>query len=128
MQLQLPKVSLHLCLLLPFILSCTNPDNHVIVLEHEFVRKLAKPGDRGTLTIKDPVVLPSKSHNVMVQSGSNLLFPVKDADWWRSSTYNPIITDQGEVVSSEPPGMPGSIYVSHKGVNNGVKTITFERG
>ena len=127
MQLKLPRVVVLLCPLIPFVLSCSNPDNHVIVLEHEFVQKLSKPGDRGTLTIKDPSVMPSQKHNVMIQKGSDLLFPVKDADWSKISTSNPIITDLGEVVSSEPPGLPGSIAVSNVGVNNGVKIITFER-
>ncbi len=128
MQLHLPRVFLPLCLLLPFTLSCTKRDNHVIVLEHEFVVRLSKPGDRGTLTIKDPAVMPGQKHNVMIQSGSYLLFPVKDVDFWKGSTYKPIITDQGVVVSSDPPGMPGSIYVSNVGTNNGWKIITFERG
>jgi len=121
------RICVSVVLLLPLAVSCTNPGNHVIVLEHEFVQKLSKPGDRGTLTIKDPATMPGQKHNVMIQKGSDLLFPVKDADWSKSSTYIPIITDQGEVVSSEPPGLPGSIAVSNVGVNNGVKIITFER-
>ncbi|ARU44301.1 hypothetical protein CCB81_09145 [Armatimonadetes bacterium Uphvl-Ar2] len=128
MRLKLPRMFVLLCPLIPFVLSCSNPDNHIIVLEHEFVQKLSKPGDRGTLTIKDPAVMPGQKHNVMIQKGSDLLFPVKDSDWSKSSTYIPIITDQGEVVSSEPPGHPGSIYVSNVGIHNGVKIITFERG
>jgi hypothetical protein len=117
-------------LLLPAILvlaSCARSERYVIVLEDRFVARLSSPGDRKSLFIKDPLTMPKEKHHIMVQEGEFLIYSVQDIDFSIQNYWVPIITESGIVVSSNPPGKPGSIAVTSIGYDNGRKFVTFER-
>lgn len=108
-------------------MGCAKSEQYVIVLEDRFVNQLSKPGDRKFLTIKSPVAIPQERHKVIIQNGDFLIYPEQEIDFSIQNYWVPIITESGIVVSSNPPGKPGSIVVTSIGYDNGRKFISFER-